>query len=176
MHAGRGGTNAAARTYAMVKFTHNPLKVCRLRTAGLASVSSATFGMVRKNAKGLPRAHQGIDLIAAPGTRVYAVDDGEIIGINRALDGYGFTITQEILIEGVVRYAFYAHLSTFKINVGDKVKRGQVIALTGSSGNAAGMDSIARGSHLHFEIRMQQHPGPGLTGRLDPLKFVELDK
>jgi len=39
-----------------------PLKICKLRTAGLASVNSAKFGLVRKNADGTKRAHQGIDL------------------------------------------------------------------------------------------------------------------
>ena len=48
------------------KFPTTPLKrgYCKLRTVGLASVKSATFGMVRRNADGSPRAHQGVDLTA----------------------------------------------------------------------------------------------------------------
>ena len=38
-----------------------PLDENRLRTAGLASVNSAKFGMTRRKADGTPRAHQGID-------------------------------------------------------------------------------------------------------------------
>lgn len=54
---------------------HDPLDSCRLRSAGLASVRGAKFGMVRQ---GGTRAHQGIDLIAVPGTPLYAVADGTV--------------------------------------------------------------------------------------------------
>ena len=150
-----------------------PLKICKLRTAGLASVNSAKFGLVRKNADGTKRAHQGIDLQANKGDWVLAVGDGQVVGVNLGLDGYGFTIT--IKLDGSGLFAFYAHLSEVAIKVGDKVTTGQVIAKTGSTGNAKGMDTIAKGGHLHFEVRMTQSVGLGLFGRLDPLKFVELD-
>jgi len=96
-----------------------------------------------------------------------------VVGVNLGLDGYGFTIT--IKLDGSGLFAFYAHLSEVAIKVGDKVTTGQVIAKTGSTGNAKGMDTIAKGGHLHFEVRMTQSVGLGLFGRLDPLKFVELD-
>jgi murein DD-endopeptidase MepM/ murein hydrolase activator NlpD len=150
-----------------------PLKICKLRTAGLASVNSAKFGLVRKNADGTKRAHQGIDLQANNGDLVLAVGDGQVVGVNLGLNGYGFTIT--IKLDGSGLFAFYAHLSEVAIKVGDKVTTGQVIAKTGSTGNAKGMDTIAKGAHLHFEVRMTQSVGLGLFGRLDPLKFVELD-
>jgi murein DD-endopeptidase MepM/ murein hydrolase activator NlpD len=150
-----------------------PLKICKLRTAGLASVNSAKFGLVRKNADGTKRAHQGIDLQANKGDWVLAVGDGQVVGVNLGLDGYGFTIT--IKLDGSGLFAFYAHLSEVAIKVGDKVTTGQLIAKTGSTGNAKGMDTIAKGGHLHFEVRMTQSVGLGLFGRLDPLKFVELD-
>jgi murein DD-endopeptidase MepM/ murein hydrolase activator NlpD len=150
-----------------------PLKICKLRTAGLASVNSAKFGLVRKNADGTKRAHQGIDLQANKGDWVLAVGDGQVVGVNLGLDGYGFTIT--IKLDGSGLFAFYAHLSEVAMKVGDKVTTGQVIAKTGSTGNAKGMDTIAKGGHLHFEVRMTQSVGLGLFGRLDPLKFVELD-
>jgi murein DD-endopeptidase MepM/ murein hydrolase activator NlpD len=148
-----------------------PLKVCKLRTAGLASVNSAKFGLVRRNANGTLRAHQGIDLQADIGTPVYAVEDGVIAGVNMGKDGYGFTIS----LKFGDRFAFYAHLSEVFVNVGEIVKAGTLLAKSGASGNASGMTSIARGGHLHFEIRTMQNAGLGLTGRLDPLTFVDLD-
>ena len=150
-----------------------PLDENRLRTAGLASVNSAKFGMVRKNADGTPRAHQGIDLQANKGVAVYAVAAGVIVGINLGLDGYGYTITLKLNEKNL--FAFYAHLSEILVKVGDKVTDGQKIAKTGSTGNAKGMDSIARGSHLHLEFRTKQTVGRGLVDRIDPLDFVELD-
>lgn len=148
-----------------------PLETCKLRTAGLASVNSAKFGLVRNNANGTPRAHQGIDLQANVGTPVYAVADGQIVGVNMGKDGYGFTIT----LKFDDKFAFYAHLSEVFTHAGDTVKKGVMIGKTGSSGNAVGMTTIAKGGHLHFEIRTKQNAGLGLAGRLDPLEFVKLD-
>lgn len=150
-----------------------PLKVCKLRTAGLASINSAKFGMVRRNSNGTPRAHQGIDLQANKGEKVFAVDDGVIVGVNLGLDGYGYTIT--LKIDGSGLFAFYAHLNEISVKAGDQVTKGQWIAKTGSTGNAKGMETIERGGHLHFEIRIKQNVGLGLFGRIDPLKFVILD-
>lgn len=152
-----------------------PLKICRLRTAGLASVNSAKFGLVRRNADGSKRAHQGIDLQANKGEMVLAVADGTIVGVNMGLDGYGYTVTLQFEHEGKTLYAFYAHLSLVAVKVGDKVNTGGWIGKTGSTGNAKGMDTIAKGGHLHFEIRTKQNCGLGLSGRLDPLNYVELD-
>jgi murein DD-endopeptidase MepM/ murein hydrolase activator NlpD len=154
----------------LYKFKEKPMRTCKLRTAGLASVKSATFGMVRNSGK---RAHQGVDLASDNGYRVYAVDDGEITAITRNPSGYGLAIT--LKINGQNLWVFYAHLSDVKVSVGDKVKAGVCIGLTGSTGNAKGMVDVARGAHLHFEVRTQASVGLGLGGRVDPLAYFELD-
>jgi len=153
-----------------------PLKICKLRTAGLISVNSAKFGLVRKNADGSKRAHQGIDLQANKGDMVLAVADGTIVGVNMGHDGYGYTVTHKFEHEGNPLFAFYAHLSQVAVKVGDKINAGSWIGKTGSTGNAAGMDTISKGGHLHFEIRTKQVCGLGIANRLDPLNFVELDQ
>ena len=160
-----------------MKFTHNPLKNCKLRTAGLSTVNGARFGMTRKYPNGKPRPHQGIDLATDEGYRVYAVEDGEIVSIAKGLDGYGFTITLKIKntdnpeLNG--KFAFYAHLDRIDVKVGDKVNYGCVIGLSGDTGNATGMKTVAKGGHLHFEIRTIQNPGLGLGGRIDPEPFIK---
>lgn len=63
--------------------------------------------------------------------------------------------------EGGVR-TVYQHLSIVNVKVGDKIRRGQLIGMTGSSGAASGV-------HLHFEVRR------GET-RLDPRQFLDLPK
>ena len=146
------------------QFKHKPLHENVLRVAGLRSKKSAMFGMVRTNKDGSPRPHQGIDL---------AVDDGVIADVARGNDGYGWTVTLKIK-DGL--YAFYAHLSSIKCQVGQQVKAGDRIALTGSTGNAKGMTNKAKGSHLHFEVRTSVKPGLGLRGRLDPLDYFKLDE
>lgn len=164
----------------MIKFSVQPLYRAVLRTAGLSSVKAAMFGMVRKNPDGSPRAHQGIDLAIDNGYRVYAVENGKIVAVDRGLDGYGYTITLKLdcpnKIELHGKFAFYAHLKDIEVRVGQKVEAGYVLGLTGDTGNAEGMTTISKGGHLHFEIRTQQVCGKGLTGRIDPLPFIELAK
>lgn len=170
------------------KFPMPPLKkgYLKLRTAGLSSVNAAKFGMVRRNPDGTPRAHQGVDLAVDNGYRCYAVDDGVVARVERGNDGYGWIV--QIKLDDTYDYndangkpqcglvwAFYAHLSDIKVSVGQAVKAGDVISLTGSSGNARGMTSAARGAHLHFEVRTVERAGLGLAGRVDPLQFFDLD-
>jgi murein DD-endopeptidase MepM/ murein hydrolase activator NlpD len=153
-----------------------PLKICKLRTAGLASVNSAKFGLVRRNGDGSKRAHQGIDLQANKGDMVLAVADGTVVGVNMGLDGYGYTVTHQFEHEGKPLFAFYAHLSLVAVKVGEKVSAGSWIGKTGSTGNAKGMDTIEKGGHLHLEFRTKQNCGLGLKDRLNPLDFIELDE
>ena len=170
------------------KFPVTPLKrgYCKLRTAGLASVKSAMFGMVRRNADGSPRAHQGADLAADNGYRCYAVDDGIVTRVERGNNGYGWIVQIQLAdtydykdVNGKPQYGrvwvFYAHLSEIKVRIGQAVKAGDVIGLTGSTGNARGMTDAARGAHLHFEVRTVERAGLGLAGRVDPLQFFDLD-
>ena len=62
------------------KFPAMPLhpQHMKIRTAGLLSEKSATFGMTRVRADGTPKAHQGVDLAIGHGYRVYAVDNGTV--------------------------------------------------------------------------------------------------
>ena len=157
-----------------MKFTHNPLKNCKLRTAGLSSVNGARFGMTRNGGK---RAHQGIDLASDEGYRVYAVEDGEIVGINKGFDNYGFVISLRINVpkkpELNGKFAFYAHLDRIDVKIGQLVKAGTQLGLTGDTGNANGMTTEKKGGHLHFEIRTIQNPGLGLGGRINPEPFIK---
>lgn len=128
-----------------------------------------TFGMVRKNADGTPRPHQGWDFAARSGTLVFSIADGVIERMAFDVD-YGFTI---LINHGSSIYSFYAHLSGDKLRKeGDKVSMGQLIAMTGTSGNAEGLPIEEQ--HLHFEIRTQAVVGYGLTGRKSPLAIYPI--
>ena len=86
--------------------------------------------------------HDGIDFRAATGTRVYASKTGRI-STAKWKSGYG----RIIVIQHADDFSTaYAHLSRISVSVGDIVKQGQVIGLTGNSG-------LSTGPHLHFEIR-----------------------
>ena len=49
---------------------------------------------------------------------------------------------------------------------------GEIIGKTGSTGNASAMTTIPKGAHLHFEARSAPLLGVGLTGRMDPIPFM----
>lgn len=135
-----------------------PLKSMRIRQEQYNN----TFGMVRNQGN---KAHQGWDLAAPIGTPVYAIGKGVIEDVSNN-GNYGLCLTLSFTRNGQRLYAFYAHLSfTYRVK-GDQVSEGEVIALTGNTGNATNLP--ASENHLHFEIRTAPHVGKGLAGRMDP--------
>ncbi|MEP7054242.1 MAG: M23 family metallopeptidase [Actinomycetota bacterium] len=94
------------------------------------------------DARGGGRRHQGIDIMAAYGTPIYAIESGTIVKAYRNRRG-GLSI----FLRGSsgVQY-FYAHQSANLAVTGQAVKAGQQIGRVGTSGNAAGS-----APHLHFE-------------------------
>ncbi|HOE58403.1 MAG TPA: M23 family metallopeptidase [Bacteroidales bacterium] len=111
--------------------------------------------------------HEGIDFTAPKGAKVYATGDGvvkEASLIN--LDGFG----KKIIIEHGFGYqTIYAHLNSFNVKPGQKVKRGDIIATVGTSG-------LSTGPHLHYEvIYNHQKVNPAyFMFDLDPATFQEI--
>ncbi len=107
------------------------------------------------------RLHVGTDLIGAEGLLLYAVVDGTISKLYwdqpGALAGNGLRVAQD---DGT--YFTYLHLSGFApgIEVGTKVKAGDVIGFNGNTGSSAT-------PHLHFEI----HPGGGAA--VNPYPYLK---
>lgn len=85
--------------------------------------------------------HGGIDLVVASGTLVHAAADGVVIEAGLA-GGYGRRI---VINHGYGYWTAYAHNSAFLVSVGQKVKKGQAIARSGSTGRSTG-------PHVHFEV------------------------
>jgi len=125
-----------------------------------------TFGMVRKNLDGTPRAHQGWDFYAPAGTELRSVSDG-VVAHGSERGALGLMLVVSIGNSGM--YAAYCHLSEVDVFVGDNVNLGQSIGKTGATGNAAGLPSAD--SHLHFEVRSEALTGLGLAGRVSPIKI-----
>ncbi|MEU7468994.1 M23 family metallopeptidase [Streptomyces sp. NPDC044984] len=106
--------------------------------------------------------HSGQDYAVPTGTPVMAVHGGTVVkaGPNGAGDGpaYGNAI---VVKHGNGTYSQYAHLSQVNVKIGQIVKTGQKIALSGNTGNSSG-------PHLHFEIRTT----PNYGSAVDPAKFL----
>ncbi|MES0489300.1 MAG: M23 family metallopeptidase [Leptospirales bacterium] len=91
--------------------------------------------------------HKGVDIGCPIGTNVIAAAPGIVIYANTK-GGYG----NLVIIEHRNGYqSLYGHLSKFKVTVGQKVERGQTIALSGNTGRSTG-------PHIHFEIKRKGKP------------------
>lgn len=101
------------------------------------------------------KSNDGINLAVPEGTPVKAAEDGVVAYSGNELKGYG----NLVLVRHSNGYVTaYAHASELLVKRGDTIKRGQVIAKSGQSGEVAS-------PQLHFEIRKGSNP-------VDPLQFL----
>lgn len=101
------------------------------------------------------RMHYGTDFAAPHGTPIYASADGVVVHAGWA-SGYGRLIK--------IRHEFgyetrFGHLSKIRVNVGQKVSRGERIGDMGNTGRSTG-------THLHYEIRINGNA-------INPMKYLE---
>ena len=101
------------------------------------------YGVRSDPFRGRAAMHAGIDLAGPVGTPIYATADGTV-GRSRWVSGYGNLVELE---HGRGIQTRYGHLSKSLVAEGAKVKRGDMIALMGSTGRSTG-------SHLHYEVRI----------------------
>lgn len=107
-----------------------------------ASLVNSPYGARVHPRGGDVRFHSGLDLRAPGGTPVYAAADGVVFASGPA-GAYGHRV---VVDHGAGLRSLYAHHSRNLVSAGQRVRRGEVIALVGRSGNATG-------DHLHFELR-----------------------
>ncbi|WP_234684071.1 LysM peptidoglycan-binding domain-containing M23 family metallopeptidase [Bradyrhizobium monzae] len=101
------------------------------------------------------KSNDGINVAVPEGTPVKAAEDGVVAYSGNELKGYG----NLVLVRHSNGYVTaYAHASELLVKRGDPIKRGQVIAKSGQSGEVAS-------PQLHFEIRKGSSP-------VDPLQFL----
>jgi murein DD-endopeptidase MepM/ murein hydrolase activator NlpD len=100
------------------------------------------------------RPHEGIDVTAAMGAPIEAPAAATVVSTGWE-SGYGYTVA---LDHGYGITTKFAHCSKVLVRRGQRVDRGERIALVGNSG-------LATGPHLHYEVHVQGRP-------VDPLKYV----
>lgn len=106
------------------------------------SYLSSGFGMRMHPIHKIRKLHTGIDFSARIGTPIYASGAGTVTKVSNSLQGYGKQIEID---HGFGFVTKYAHLSEFKVKLGQKVKRGECIGYTGNSGTSTA-------PHLHYEV------------------------
>ena len=108
---------------------------------------NSTFGYRNDPIDNVKRFHQGQDITVKTGTPIYAPADG-IVKRAYYAGGFGNHIK---LQHGAGYTTLYAHLSKIKVKHGQKVKRGDIIGLTGNTGRSPA-------PHLHYEIHHNGKP------------------
>lgn len=104
------------------------------------------------------QSHQGVDYTIPEGSRVFATADG----IVHSVSGRNSTYGQSIVIDHHNGYQTqYSHLSEAKVRRGQRVRRGDIIALSGNSG-------LSLAPHLHYEVRYN-----GM--RVDPIHYFFME-
>lgn len=104
------------------------------------------------------QSHQGVDYTVAEGSSVFATADGTVKEISDKSSTLGKTI---VIDHGNGYQTSYSHLLSTLVRRGQKVERGDVIALSGNSG-------LSLAPHLHYEVRFN-----GL--RVDPIHYFFME-
>ena len=133
-----------------------PLLISDMKWPLKSGELSSLFSRTRSKGR---RKHLGIDIVAPKGTPVHAVLDGIVEVVSnggKGFRGYGRVI---IINHSDQLWTLYSHCSTMNVKVGQRVKRGDVIAAVGRTGRATT-------NHLHFEVRNAKGTA------LDPMKYL----
>jgi murein DD-endopeptidase MepM/ murein hydrolase activator NlpD len=98
--------------------------------------------------------HTGLDIDGDYSSPIYAAHDGVVTTASWNKGGYGL----QVVISGDGVMTRYAHASKIFVKNGDRVRRGQVIAMVGTTGRSTG-------THLHFEVYINGQ-------RVNPLSYI----
>ena len=112
------------------------------------------FGWRKDPFTGKRTPHKGVDFGAPRGTEAFATADGVVIMCKR-VPTFGKLI---IIDHGYGYETVYGHLQSFRVMKGERVKRGQVIGVIGSTGRSTA-------PHLHYEVRVNKV-------QVDPLDYI----
>jgi murein DD-endopeptidase MepM/ murein hydrolase activator NlpD len=120
-----------------------------------AAFNSSSYGWRIDPFNGNKAFHEGLDFSADEGTPIYAAAGGIVTTAERTPD-YGNIVKVD---HGFGLETRYAHASKLMVKAGDRVEKGQIVALVGSTGRSTG-------AHLHYEIRLNGNA-------LDPRKYLK---
>lgn len=123
-------------------------------TIPLRAPVTSPFGWRPHPIFGIRRFHTGVDLAGPNHSPIQAADSGSVL-YTGWYGGYGKVV---IISHGKGMATLYAHLSVIKVEAGQNVSKGEVVAYEGTTG-------YSTGPHLHFEVRLNGKPN-------NPLNYV----
>ncbi|MDD3168964.1 MAG: M23 family metallopeptidase [Eubacteriales bacterium] len=117
-------------------------------------MNSPLYGKIRVSQRYKGASHKGIDLVGVDSKEIHSTVDGIVeaarwdmqSGSSGIDTSYGMGQYVRIRAEDTDYRHYFAHMSQILVTAGQRVKRGAVIGIEGSTGNATG-------SHVHYEIR-----------------------
>lgn len=116
--------------------------------------SASSFGR-RRVINGVARSpHGGLDLSAPAGTEVLAANHGKVV----LAGNFFFAGGSVVLDHGGSLFTMYFHLAEIRVGEGERVSKGDVLALSGATGRVTG-------AHLHWGVRLG-------NARIDPLELI----
>ena len=136
-------------TYTKKRYWEKPFKM------PLNSKITSNYGNARIFNGTLKSFHSGTDFRAPTGTPIKVTNDGVVVvASKRYYSGNAIIIDHG---EGI--YSSYSHMSKISVKIGQKVKQGEVLGLSGATGRVTG-------PHLHFSFIVD-------SKKIDPLDFIE---
>ncbi len=121
------------------------------------SLLTASYGMRMNPFYKTLKSHQGVDYTIPEGTRIFATADGVVKSVTT-----NSTSGKEIVLDHGNGYTTsYSHISATKVGKGSRVKRGDIIALSGNTG-------LSTAPHLHYEVSYN-----GM--RVDPIHYFFME-
>ena len=119
---------------------------------------SSPFGYRSDPFTGGSKRHTGMDFACKPGNPIYVTGDGIVTKVTTERKGYGFHVEVE---HGFGYKTRYAHMSRIDVSLGQVLKRGDCIGLTGNTGRSSG-------PHLHYEVMYRkEYQNPALYLDMD---------
>ena len=125
-------------------------KQLKLLTAGYGTILNPFYRTLKS--------HQGVDYTVGEGSSIFATADGVVKEISDKNSTLGKT---DIIDHGNGYQTSYSHLLSVGVRRGQKVQRGDIIALSGNSG-------LALAPHLHYEVRYNDI-------RIDPIHYFFME-
>jgi murein DD-endopeptidase MepM/ murein hydrolase activator NlpD len=135
----------------------DPMKSPAIAPSSPGNVKGGRFGYTRN---GGTKFHDGTDIAAVANTPLYSMYGGTVTGVRTsfqpneyAIASYGNYIEIESNVNGTIVYLKYNHLNGVGqgITVGTQITQGQLIGITGTTGNAA--DPGVVNKHLHIQAK-----------------------
>ncbi|WP_051621115.1 M23 family metallopeptidase [Paenibacillus sp. UNC451MF] len=129
----------------------------------IEGILTTPYGHMRYVNGKLSGSHLALDLAAKQGTPIKATNDG----IVALADNLYLTGNSIYLDHGMGLFSQYAHMSELRVKTGDRVKRGDIIGLVGTTG-------FSTGPHLHFTFWANNVPvNPNLFFEKTPFQWLE---